>query len=118
MGQRLNLPNHEMCTWWDAAAEFARTWGRTVGFPLMCPNDALGTTGFCETHKRSGPKFPHVQADMVGEDGNAFAIIGRVRQALKRGGVADADIQTFTDEATSGDYDHLLQTVFKTVETD
>ena len=54
---------------------------------------------------------------MVGEDGNAFAILGRVRAALKRGGHADL-VEGFTKEATSGNYDHLLQTVMKYVEID
>ena len=54
---------------------------------------------------------------MVGEDGNAFAIIGRVRAALNRGGHQDL-VEEFTKEATSGNYDHLLQTVMKYVEID
>jgi hypothetical protein len=61
------------------------------------------------------PRFPDVTVPLVGEDGNAFAILGRVTKALRRGGATQADIDEFTDEATSGDYDDLLLTVTKWV---
>jgi len=49
---------------------------------------------------------------LVGEDGNAFAIMGRARQALRRNGRADL-IEAFTKECTSGDYNNLLATCMK-----
>ena len=49
---------------------------------------------------------------LIGNDGNAFAIIGACSKALKRAGQADK-VQEFMDEAMSGDYDHLLQTAMK-----
>ena len=58
-----------------------------------------------------------VRVRLVGEDGNAVAIIGRVMKALKRGGHG-ALVDEFIEEATSGDYNHLLETVLKYVETD
>lgn len=63
-------------------------------------------------------KFPQIKVKLVGEDGNAFAIIGRVRKAMKRGGCDSESIKEFTDDATSGDYDHLLHTCMKTVEVE
>lgn len=53
------------------------------------------------------PKYPDVKVQLVGNDGNAFAILGRVRSALKRAGHAEA-VEEYTKEATSGDYDNLL----------
>lgn len=53
---------------------------------------------------------PTVQ--LSGEDGNAFAIIARVRKALLRAGQKD-EATAFVKEATSGDYDHVLQTCMK-----
>lgn len=53
---------------------------------------------------------------LVGTDGNAFAILGKVRQALRRGGYGDEFIEAFTKEATSGDYNHLLAVCMETVE--
>lgn len=55
-------------------------------------------------------RFPDVVVKLVGEDGNAFSILGRVSKALKRAGYADG-AKEFMAEATSGDYDHLLATV-------
>ena len=56
------------------------------------------------------PKYPEVKVQLVGSDGNAFAILGKVSKAMKRAGVAQTEVTKFMDEATSGDYDHLLQT--------
>jgi hypothetical protein len=33
------------------------------------------------------PKYPDVHVDFVGRDGNAFAILDRVQQALRQAGV-------------------------------
>ena len=60
-------------------------------------------------------KFPEIKVHLSGEDGNAFAIIGRVSQEMRSGGVSQKDIIEFRNEAMAGDYDHLLQTVMKTV---
>jgi len=57
-------------------------------------------------------RFPQVKVELVGQDGNAFAILGRVRKAMQRAGVPKEDRDAFTSEATSGDYNHLLSTVF------
>jgi hypothetical protein len=56
------------------------------------------------------PRYPDVQVQLSGEDGNAFAILGRTASALRRAGVPKAEIDEYLAEATSGDYDHLLQT--------
>jgi hypothetical protein len=61
-------------------------------------------------------KYPEVQVQLVGEDGNAFAIIGRVAKALSRAGVAKAEVDAFRTEAMSGDYDNVLQTAMKWVD--
>ncbi len=50
------------------------------------------------------------ELQLVGEDGNAFFIIGRARGVLKENGYSPDEIQAFQDEATSGDYDHVVQT--------
>ena len=61
------------------------------------------------------PKYPNITVRLIGEDGNAFFILGRVTSALKRAGVAQEDIKAFTAEAMSGDYDNLLAMVMRTV---
>ncbi len=45
---------------------------------------------------------------LIGRDGNAFSIMGCVKQALKRAGADKEYIDQYLSEATSGDYDHLL----------
>jgi hypothetical protein len=64
------------------------------------------------------PKYPNIRVQLAGQDGNAFAILGRTRVALRRGHVSPEAIDAFIKEATSGDYDHLLQTVMKWVSVD
>lgn len=66
----------------------------------------------------SEPKYPSINVRLVGQDGNAFAILGRVNHAMKRAGVCQAERDLFRKEATSGDYNHLLRTVMEWVATD
>ena len=48
-------------------------------------------------------------------NGNAFAILGAMQGALKKAGATKEQVDEFYAEATSGDYDHLLQTCMKWV---
>ena len=57
----------------------------------------------------------NVEVKLVGEDGNAFAILGKVSKALKKAGHKEL-AEEFMAEATSGDYDHLLGTCMDYVE--
>ncbi len=52
--------------------------------------------------------FEKPTVKIVGEDGNAFSIMGSVTQALKRAGADKEYIDKYKTDATSGDYDHLL----------
>lgn len=56
------------------------------------------------------PKYPDIYVQLVGLDGNAFAILGRVCEALRKAGIPQKEEDAYFDEATSGDYDHLLAT--------
>jgi hypothetical protein len=47
---------------------------------------------------------------LVGEDGNAFAIIGACRRAAKKAKWSPERIQEVVKEMTSGDYNKLLAT--------
>lgn len=49
---------------------------------------------------------------IIGKDGNAFAILGEAQRALKKAGLQDKWEEIYA-EATSGDYDKLLQTMIK-----
>jgi len=50
---------------------------------------------------------------MVGEDGNAFAILGRAHRAARKAGMPDDQWKAIQAEATAGDYDNLLATMMK-----
>lgn len=62
----------------------------------------------------SEPRYD-VEVELEGRDGNAALILGRVRKALQRAGAPEGEVKAFTAEATSGNYDHLLQTVMRWV---
>lgn len=55
-------------------------------------------------------KYPEVRVQLVGKDGNAFNILGLCKRAAYRAGVSYTEIANFLDEATNGDYNHLLAT--------
>lgn len=61
-------------------------------------------------------KYPNVSVQLSGEDGNAFMMISRVATALRRASVPADEVAEFQNEAMSGNYDHVLQTILKTVE--
>jgi hypothetical protein len=63
-------------------------------------------------------KHPEIPVQLSGQDGNAFAIIGRVGQALRRAGVPKEERDQFIAEATSGDYDNVLQAAMRWVTVD
>ena len=56
------------------------------------------------------PKYPHITVELTGHDGNAFAVLGRCRQAALEAELPDDAIANFMAEAMAGDYNHLLQT--------
>lgn len=64
----------------------------------------------------SNPKYPHIEVQLVGQDGNAYMILGLTKKAMKKGGCTQEQIDEYMKEAMSGDYDHLLQTTMKYVE--
>lgn len=64
------------------------------------------------------PKFPQVHVNLIGEDGNAFFIIGRVGKAMREAGIDKEDIDAYREDAMSGDYGHVLRTTMATVDCD
>ena len=51
-------------------------------------------------------------------DGNAFSVLGAFSREAKRNGWTKDEIEEWMVDATSKDYDHLLQCVVKWVEDD
>jgi hypothetical protein len=52
---------------------------------------------------------------LIGQDGNAFSVMGNVKRALKRAGADQEYLDQYLKEATSGDYNHLLTVSMKYV---
>lgn len=72
----------------------------------------------------SAVRHPGIEVELIGQDGNAFVVLGLVQRALRRGlrqqgltlAAVDAEVRLFSEEACAGDYDHLLRTCMEWVE--
>lgn len=60
-------------------------------------------------------KYPEVEVEISGIDGNAFSIMGATTKALRRAGVPKEEQDQYFQEATSGDYDNVISTTMKWV---
>lgn len=63
----------------------------------------------------STPKYPEITVKLIGQDGNAFSILGQVQKAMKAADLEKIEMDEFLEEAMSGDYNHLLRTVMEWV---
>ena len=52
-----------------------------------------------------------VRLNLKGLDGNAFALLGAYKSAGRKQGFPAEILDRVIKEATSGDYDHLIQTL-------
>ena len=50
---------------------------------------------------------------LVGQNGNAFAVLGACRQAARNAGWATERWEAVREQMTSGDYEHLLQVAMR-----
>lgn len=55
---------------------------------------------------------------LVGEDGNAFSIMGRVSAALRNAHVPKEIITEYKTKSMSGDYNNLLRTAVEYIDCD
>jgi hypothetical protein len=58
-----------------------------------------------------------ITVKLIGKDGNAFAILGAVKSALKKAGMKE-EAEAYLKEAMAGDYNHLLATTMKYVDVE
>ena len=68
-----------------------------------------------DEEKKTALRQTGIKVKLVGEDGNAFYILGKVCAALRRNGESKEFIDAFLEKAKSGDYYHLLATVMEVV---
>ena len=59
------------------------------------------------------PKYPHITVKLTGNDSNAFMVLGLCQRAARAVDLPKEEIDAFREEATAGDYDHLLQTAMR-----
>lgn len=60
----------------------------------------------------TNPKYPNIEVQLTGRDGNIFGIIGRTEDAMKRDGVDPKERNKFVNEMMScGSYDDALRCV-------
>ncbi len=59
----------------------------------------------------------NIKVKLINEDGNAFLILGKVRNALKKAGRTDL-AEEYMKKAKSGDYDNLLRVTMDYVEVE
>lgn len=78
------------------------------------PRDAV-VVAIVEHHDATGPRY---DIDVTPADGNVFSIMGATRKALRRAGASQAELDEYTAEVTSGDYDHALQVTMRWVNLD
>jgi hypothetical protein len=64
------------------------------------------------TERNKAMSITGIEIELIGQDGNAFNIMGIATKALKRNGHADL-VSVYMEEAMAGDYDHLLRTTMK-----
>jgi hypothetical protein len=92
----------------DAQGEFVAT---------LCPDSTsfIDEGVMCTGLGPEPVRLPDVSVELVGEDGNAFAILGRVQKAMRQAGHGDL-IPEFNAEATARGYDNLLAAVMRWVD--
>ena len=65
---------------------------------------------------QQGPGHRDIHVNLAGVGGNAFAVLGAVTKAMRKGGVGQQDIGAFLGEAKSGDFNRLLRTAMHTAD--
>jgi hypothetical protein len=63
-------------------------------------------------------KHPEIHVQLIGTDGNAFALIGKVAGAIRSNVGSDAATEFVNAATSSGSYDELLARIQRTVNVD
>lgn len=101
--------------YWPTVQEWARIHDQISA--TQTPRiDDLGQTEKEHPMQATGIKYPEITVQLTGNDGNAYAILGAVKRELRRHGVEKEEQDAYMEEATSGDYDHLLRVTMEWVD--
>jgi len=71
-----------------------------------------------ERVKEFNPDMFCALGDLLGPEGNAYVIMGRVQRAFKANGIPHELHEAWFDEAKQGDYGQMLERVLATFDTD
>jgi len=74
-----------------------------------------GNDKMIKNERNTMPKY-NVEVQLSGNDGNAFAIMGAVKSALKKAGASKDELDQYLADSMSGDYDNLLRVAMEWVE--
>ena len=91
---------------------------RTPDYSCACPEHDEDLYEFeTELADTSTLPTPHtnVTVELIGTDGNAWNLIGKVRQCLRRAKYSTEFIEQFTQDAMAGSYDDLLACIMRYV---
>jgi hypothetical protein len=97
------------------AAWIAAGWSERDFDVVLRQAAAEGSTEPEPEPEPTGPRYPDVEVELTGQDGNGFFIIGRVQRALRAAGVSKEERDAYTAEATAGNYDELVATTMRWV---
>lgn len=64
----------------------------------------------------SGVKYPDIVVPLLGEDSNAFAVLGRVTKAIRRAKGVEASSAFLAEATKQTSYEALMGVVMATVE--
>ena len=74
-----------------------------------------GNDKMIKNERNTMPKY-NVEVQLSGNDGNAFAVMGAVKSALKKAGASKDELDQYLADSMSGDYDNLLRVAMEWVE--
>jgi hypothetical protein len=60
-------------------------------------------------------RHPEVTVELTGHHDDSVAVLERVMEALRQANVPVSEVRQYLDEATEGDYNHLLRTTLRWV---
>jgi hypothetical protein len=69
-----------------------------------------------QLYPETKPLYPQITVQLVGTDGNAFALVAKVVLALRAAGVGKVTVSCFIEEAMEGEYDQLLRVCMRWVD--
>lgn len=56
-------------------------------------------------------RYPDITVKLIGQNGNAFNLLGICAKEMRRAKLPKEEVDEFMRQAQSGDYNHLLATI-------